>query len=102
MRMILATASLALLAACGGGASNNSASDNASGANTSAPVTAAPANPRRENEMRECADDVRTELPAGSDLNAFCGCAVDKMQTGLRERDAFEQCAAQLGIRPNN
>jgi hypothetical protein len=102
MRMILATASLALLAACGGAASNNSAGNSAGGANTSAPVAGAPANPQRENELRECADDVRTELPAGSDLNAFCGCAVDKMQTGLRERDAMEQCAAQMGIRPNN
>jgi hypothetical protein len=104
MRMILATASLALLAACGGGASNN-ASGNApapavEGANAQAPVAAA--SPARENEIRECIQDIRTELPAGSDLNAFCGCAVDKMATGLRERPAMEQCAAQMGIRPNN
>jgi hypothetical protein len=189
MRMILATASLALLAACGGGAANNSSADGGAPANgagaaptdpelasirargiagCSAEVTlrlapgtdaarlcgcavdrlmagrtaaqlraagsseeqaalvacaaeqgvamggtpgtpaapAAPATPAagagRENEMRECADDVRSELPAGTDLNAFCGCAVDKMQTGLRERDAMNQCAAQMGVRPNN
>ncbi|MEA3014680.1 MAG: hypothetical protein QOD42_3225 [Sphingomonadales bacterium] len=108
MRMILATASLALLAACGGGASNNSAGNSAAngaapaaeGANTAAPVAAA--SPARENEIRECINDIRTELPAGSDLNAFCGCAVDKMTTGLRERPAMEQCAAEMGIRPNN
>lgn len=98
MRMILATASLALLAACGGNTSNNSAGNSATPASTAA----APANPQRENEMRECADDVRPEFPAGTDLNAFCNCAVDKMQTGLRERDAMNQCAAQQGIRPNN
>jgi hypothetical protein len=98
MRMILAAASFALLAACGGGTSNNSAGNSASGANTSAPVAAS--NPQRENEMRECANDVRSELPAGTDLNAFCGCAVDKMQTGQREREAFEQCATEQGIRP--
>jgi hypothetical protein len=104
MRMILATASLALLAACGGGASNNiagnAAAPAAEGANAQAPVAAS--SPARENEIRECINDVRTELPAGSDLNAFCGCAVDKMTTGLRERPAMEQCAAQMGIRPNN
>ena len=67
------------------------------GANASnAQAPAAPADPQRENEMRECADDVRTELPAGSDLNAFCGCAVDKMQTGLRRarRDGAMRRAA--------
>ncbi|HEV7661860.1 MAG TPA: hypothetical protein VGO55_18625 [Allosphingosinicella sp.] len=96
MRMILATASLALLTACGGGTSNNAAGNGAA----SAGAAAAPANPRREHDMRECANDVRGELPAGTDLNAFCGCAVDKMQTGLRERDAMEQCAAEQGITP--
>lgn len=102
MRMILATASLALLAACGGGASNNSAGNAAD--NNAAPTStaAAPANARREHDMRECANDVRPEFPAGTDLNAFCSCAVDKMQTGLRERDAMNQCAAEQGIRPNN
>jgi hypothetical protein len=105
MRMILATASLALLAACGGGASNNNAGNAAApaaeGANAQAPVAAA--NPARENEIRECIADVRTELPPSADLNAFCGCAVDKMTTGgLAERPAMEQCAAQMGIRPNN
>lgn len=102
MRTILAVASFALLAACGGGASNNSAGNGAAPAATGAAAPAAAANPQRENELRECADDVRTELPAGTDINAFCGCAVDKMQTGLGERPAMEQCAAQMGIRPQN
>ncbi|HYI47938.1 MAG TPA: hypothetical protein VEX35_05675 [Allosphingosinicella sp.] len=103
MRMILATASLVLLAACGGGASNNAGNGAApaEGANAAGPAPAASANPQREGELRECADDVRTELPPGTDINAFCNCAVDKMaQNGGRERPAMEECAAQMNIRP--
>ena len=103
MRMILVTASLALLAACGGGASNNSAGNaGAPAANASAPAApTASADPRRANEVGECVADVRNELPPGSDVNAFCNCAVDKMtQGGLQERPAMEQCAQQMGIQP--
>ena len=46
---------------------------------------------------------VRNELPPSADVNAFCGCAVEKMTTGgLGERPAMEQCAAQMGIQPRN
>ena len=106
MRMILAASSLALLAACGGGASNNAAGNAAAPAGTANAAAPAPsADPalaaRRADEIRECSDDVRSELPEGADLNAFCGCAVDRMtQSGAGERDAMEQCAAQLGITP--
>lgn len=106
MRMILASASLALLAACGGGGANNSAGNAAAAVNGSAGAAAAPApasaDPRRASEIQECIQDVRTELPPSADINAFCGCAVDKMQTGLRERPAMEQCAAEMGIQPRN
>ena len=45
--------------------------------------------------------DVQNELPAGTDVNAFCNCAVDGMaQNGGRERPAMEQCATQMGIQP--
>jgi len=103
MRMILAAVSLALLAACGGRATTNTANV---AANASAPAAnaAAPANTlggaHRADEIGECSDDVRTEVPEGTDLNAFCGCAVDRMQTGLGERQAMEQCAAEMNIRP--
>ncbi|HYN46046.1 MAG TPA: hypothetical protein VES64_05095 [Allosphingosinicella sp.] len=104
MRMILATASLVVLAACGGGASNNAAGNGAApaeGANAAGPAPAAAANPQREREMRACDRDVRGELPAGTDINAFCNCAVDKMaQNGGNERPAMNECAAQMGIRP--
>jgi hypothetical protein len=43
------------------------------------------------------------ELPPGADVNAFCGCAVEKMTTGgLGERPVMEQCAAQMGIHARN
>jgi hypothetical protein len=104
MRMILASASFALLAACGGGGANNSAGNAAAASNGSAATAPAPASsdPRRASEIQECIQDVRTELPPTADINAFCGCAVDKMQTGLQERPAMEQCAAQMGIQPRN
>jgi hypothetical protein len=103
MRIILAAVPLVLLAACGGTAQNK-AGNAANAANAAAPApaanAAAPADPRRANEIQECIADVRTELPEGADLNGFCGCAVDKMQTGARERDAMEQCAAEMHIQP--
>ncbi|MEA3044058.1 MAG: hypothetical protein QOJ53_2262 [Sphingomonadales bacterium] len=104
MRVILLAVPLAFLAACGGKATTNAA--NAAAVNAAAPAAgaAAPANAlgdaRRADEIRECSDDVRTELPEGTDLNAFCGCAVDRMQTGLPERRAMEQCAAEMHIQP--
>jgi hypothetical protein len=116
MRIILTAASLALLAACGGAATGNEA-DNAAGNAAAAPAenaaapaenAAAPAataggagDARRANEIGECAGDVRGELPAGTDVDAFCGCAVDRMaQGGAGEREAMEQCATQMGIEP--
>ena len=112
MRTILAGLSLALLAACGGAATdaNNSAGNDAAPAsNASAPAAAADkpanataaANPARADEIQECVQDVANELPAGSDVNAFCGCAVDGMQGGRGEREAMEGCAAQMGIDTN-
>lgn len=107
MRIILATLPLVLLAACGGAATGNKAGNAAEpAANAAAPAaneaaaTNALADPRRANEIQECIGDVRTEVPEGTDLNAFCGCAVDRMQSGGGERDAMEACAAEMGIQP--
>jgi hypothetical protein len=97
MRIILLAVPLALLAACGGKATTNAA--NGAAANAAAPANAL-GDARRADEIRECSDDVRTEMPEGTDLNAFCGCAVDRMQTGLGERQAMEQCAAEMHIQP--
>ncbi len=103
MRMILAAASLALLAACGGAATENEAA-NAAGETANTANAAAPADPlaaaRRADMIRECSDDVRGEVPPGTDLNAFCGCAVDRMGGDTGEREAMEACAAQMGIEP--
>lgn len=103
MRMMLA-APLLLLAACGGGASDTNAVGATNEASNAADTAnaAAPADPlaaaRRADMIRECSDDVRTEVPEGTDLNAFCGCAVDRMDGETGEREAMEACAAQMGI----
>lgn len=110
MRIIFAlaaTTSLCLLAGCGGGGANNNAAapaanapaTSAAPAQTSAPASTGGA--RNPADVQECVQDVQTELPAGTDVNAFCNCAVDGMAAnGGRERPAMEQCAAQMGIRP--
>ncbi len=114
MRIILlaATASLCLLAGCnrGGGANNAAANAPAPATNapvesaappTQTPVPAGTGGARDPSSIQECVQDVQTELPAGTDVNAFCECAVAGMaQNGGRERPAMEQCAAQMGIQP--
>ncbi|HYD12442.1 MAG TPA: hypothetical protein VEC11_06315 [Allosphingosinicella sp.] len=106
------TASLCLLAGCNSGAANNSANAPAPAPATNAPAeSAAPpaqtpaptasGGARDPSSIQECVQDVQNELPAGTDVNAFCQCAVDGMaQNGGRERPAMEQCAAQMGIQP--
>ena len=110
MRIIFAlaaTTSLCLLAGCGGGAANNTAAApaaNAPAASTApaqTPVPAGTGGARDPSSVQECIQDVQTELPAGTDVNAFCNCAVAGMAAnGGRERPAMEQCAAQMGIQP--
>ena len=111
MRIIFAlaaTTSLCLLAGCGGGGANNTAAAPAPAANAPAESAApaqtpapAPTAARDPGAHQECVQDVQTELPQGTDINAFCNCAVDGMAAnGGRERPAMEQCAAQMGIQP--
>jgi hypothetical protein len=111
MRLLLITVPFALLAACGGDGADNAAANNAANAAATEPAansatsanTMAAMDPARAGEIQECADDVTNELPAGTDVNAFCGCAVDRMRgMGEGERPAMEACAAQMGIQPNN
>jgi hypothetical protein len=108
MRMILslsAVASFALLAACGGGGANNATGNAAPAANETGPAASGPATPApppaANGDIQECVSDVANELPAGTDVNAFCNCAVGKMATnGGRERPAMEACASEMGIQP--
>ncbi len=110
MRLIVASLPFVLLAACNGGGADNKAADPAANAaapeaaangSMSAANTAAAMEPARAGEINECIEDVRTEVPEGTDLNAFCGCAVDRMRgTGAGEREAMEACAAEMGIQP--
>lgn len=104
MRMILiaATASLCLLAGCNKGAGNNSANASANAAaNAAAPAAnaAAPAtNARRDSEIAECSADMTRHLAPGADVAALCTCAVDRISAGASQRDAVNQCGAQLHI----
>lgn len=128
MRRFLATASLALLTACGGGAANNSSgnSSGSSAGNAAAPA-AAPAGAAaastdpglaayRADAIRACSGDVRRAVTAEADVAALCNCAVDRQMRGrtlaelsrggrsggLGGREAAGQCAQELGIRPGS
>ena len=105
MRMIVTGAALVLLAACGdgdAGGANEAAVSTGNEAVSEATANAANAlaDPARAGEVAECKQDVGNELPAGTDLDAFCDCAVTGMQGGTGERQAMEACAAQMGIQP--
>ena len=73
MRLVLA-ATFAFLTACGGTADNKAASNLGTSTNASAPVPTNSMTPtnslgevRRADMVRECSDDVRDEVPAGTD-----------------------------------
>jgi hypothetical protein len=109
---LAAIASVCLLAGCNKGAANNSANAPAPAANTAAPVeaatppaeTPAPGNAvaiaaRRAHGISECVSGAPGHLPAGTDANAFCSCAVDKMiASDTPQRDAVTQCANEMHI----
>jgi len=106
---LAAMASLCLLAGCNKGAANNSANAPAPAANVAESVTppaetAAPGNAtagadRRTSEIGECVSGAPGHLPAGTDANAFCSCAVDKMlNSNTPQRDAVNQCATEMHI----
>jgi hypothetical protein len=102
---LAAMASLCLLAGCNKGAANNSVANATNAvepaanvtepeANAAAPATAA----GRDNEVAECSADLSRRLPAGTDVPALCGCAVDRIAAGASQREGVTQCATQLNI----
>jgi hypothetical protein len=109
---LAALASLCLLAGCNKGAANSSANAPAPAANAAAPVeaatppaeTAAPTNAvagadRRASEISECVTGAPGHLPEGTDANAFCTCAVDKvMANNTPQPEAINQCATEMHI----
>jgi hypothetical protein len=112
MRMLLAKASLALLAACGGGAANNS-SNVAAPANGVRADRPLPTDPEllamRAGAVRRCTEDVSLDPARSATAPRLCGCAVDRLMEGKtaeqlrragggREREAIDACAAELGI----
>jgi hypothetical protein len=108
---LAAMASLCLLAGCNKGAANNSAANAATpaanaaapAAETAAPVeTPAPAPTASaaggSSEVAECVAGAGGHLPAGTDANAFCTCAVNKASSGTPQNEATQQCAAEMHI----
>jgi hypothetical protein len=113
MRMILATASFALLAACGGGASNNGSANGAAPANVAGAAPAASADAElaalRVRLVAGCGAEEGRRAPPGTDMARICGCAVDRLlagktaaqlrATGLgNEQEALNACAAEQGV----
>jgi len=116
MRFILAGLAAISLGACGAASQgNNSASeannvtDNAE--NVAQPqsdvpaadqvqsndATAAPAGSEREQQLAECTREANEVLPAGTNIAALCGCAVDRApQSG--EFAAMRACAAEQNV----
>jgi hypothetical protein len=53
----------------------------------------------RTSQISECAAYATDHLPGGTDVNAFCSCAVDRMiASQTPQQDAIGQCAAELHI----
>jgi hypothetical protein len=53
----------------------------------------------RTREIGECVSGSPGHLPAGTDANAFCTCAVDKMMfNNATQNDAIGQCATAMHI----
>ena len=106
MRMIVTGLAAALLAGCGSGLvqldEGNHSGPAAGG--TGAPNT--PNNPgpirpgrnTREATVAACVEDLGRNLPRGTDLQALCGCAVDRMIAGTPQMEAVRQCAAEQRV----
>lgn len=53
----------------------------------------------RAAEIRDCVNGAPGQLPAGTDANVFCSCAIDKMMAhDTSPPDAIQQCAAELHV----
>jgi hypothetical protein len=92
--MMLTTASLALLAACGGGPSDNSSANGAAPANGATAAPAAPTDPElasmRAGGVAVCSDETARRSPPGTDVARLCGCAIDRVMAGKTLAQARE------------
>lgn len=52
----------------------------------------------REGMLAECVGGAPGNVPPGTDVNALCGCAVDRVMAGSGQRDAIRQCADEQGV----
>lgn len=85
MRLMLTTASLALLAACGGGPSDNGSANGA----TPAPIAPELASMRARG-VAACSDESRRRSPPGTDVMRLCICAIDRVMAGKTLAQARE------------
>jgi hypothetical protein len=122
MRMILAAASLALLAASAGGASNAVSGSGNGSALAAEPelvtnrVSAAPVAPidpelvaMRAQGIAGCSAEASRRTAPGTDVARLCGCAVDRLMAGktaaelpqtpvVDEQRALNACAGEQGV----
>lgn len=112
MRMILAGVMAALFLGSGGVADNTVAHAPEADAENMMPTdgegnvtttvtntSASAAGSDREALLAECTDQGRAILPAGTDVAALCGCAVDRHLAGTAQFEATRQCAAAQNVR---
>lgn len=109
MRMIFVGLAAALLAGCGSGLvqideGNNTgpaAGNPAAPGAPSAPGTPTPIRPgrnTREATVAACVADLSRSLPPGTNVQALCGCSVDRMIAGTPQMEAVRQCAAEQRV----
>lgn len=109
MRMIVIGLAAALLAGCdnlvsideGNGASPGPApAAGPAPGNMTAPGAPPPGGRRNSREMMiaDCTEDLGRNLPRGTNIAALCACSVDRMLARVPQRDAVNQCAAELRI----
>jgi hypothetical protein len=49
--------------------------------------------------IRACGENMASQLPTGTNANAFCSCTIDKMlNNGSAQRDAIIECAGEMHI----
>lgn len=101
-RALLAPALLALLAGCGTAPTSDSGNATAP-ANLAAPPPAignTAVLPDRPTMMARCRGRAAAGAPAGTDIEALCNCAVDRVIAGAERMEAASQCLAELGAPP--
>lgn len=103
MRMIVTGLSALLIAGCGSGLVQIDEGNNTGPGpgpavggpgGQGAPAAPRPGRATREGTIAACVQDLGRSLPQGTNVQALCECAVDRMIAGTGQMDAVRQCAA--------